>query len=313
METIFPYLHIVSDENVLHVKHLYKYKNLKQFEHDIAKLCKIYKPVNLPDYLTMKKNGDQNFGKSFLLTFDDGFREIYEVVAPLLLKFGVPATFFIVTNFLDNMDLYYGHKKSLLIEHCIFDSNFNQKVLLVLKNNNFFNGSVRNSLKVINYKNKYILDKIANETDYDFDEYLRVNKPYLTSFQVDDLIKKGFAIGGHSLDHPKYSLITIEEQIRQTLGSVKILRDKFLLDYGAFAFPHSDSGVTKKYFDHIFSSGIVDITFGTGGMIRDSVSFNIQRFSAEKPSWPIKTILAKEQLRKLYRMLRGKMIIPRNY
>ena len=53
---------------------------------------------------------------SFLLTFDDGFREIYDIIAPILLDKGIPATFFISSGFLDNRELCYQHKASLLVE-----------------------------------------------------------------------------------------------------------------------------------------------------------------------------------------------------
>ena len=36
------------------------------------------------------------------LTFDDGFRELHDVVAPILLRKGIPATFFVNSAFIDN-------------------------------------------------------------------------------------------------------------------------------------------------------------------------------------------------------------------
>jgi peptidoglycan/xylan/chitin deacetylase (PgdA/CDA1 family) len=40
-------------------------------------------------------------GRAVLLTFDDGYRDNYEVALPLLRAHGVPATFFLTTGFLD--------------------------------------------------------------------------------------------------------------------------------------------------------------------------------------------------------------------
>ena len=96
--------------------------------------------------------------------------------------------------------------------------------------------------------------------------------------QIKGLIKEGFNIGDHSIDHPLYSLLSLRDQLYQTIESVKLIRERFSLYYGAFAFPHSDNNVSKKFFVELYNSGLVDISFGTGGMIKDCVPNNLQRF-----------------------------------
>jgi len=114
---IIPYYHLVSNEDVLHVKHLYSYKNVNQFINDLDFIIKNYVPVTLNDVLDFIKNGRSFPRRSFLLTFDDGFREMYDVVAPILIRKGIPATFFINSGFIDNKELFYQHKASILKEH----------------------------------------------------------------------------------------------------------------------------------------------------------------------------------------------------
>jgi hypothetical protein len=128
------------------------------------------------------------------------------------------------------------------------------------------------------------------------------NKPYLTSKQIKNLILNGFTIGAHSIDHPLYANLTIEEQLRQTMESVQFVKNKFSLNYSVFAFPHSDYGVSKEYFTKINDCSVVDISFGTAGMIEDCVSNNFQRFSLEKPLIPAKNILALQYAKRLWRM-----------
>ena len=62
-------------------------------------------------------NGEKQLsqGKVFL-SFDDGLREVYTIIAPILKERGLPATFFITTDFIDNKKLFYRNKASLLIE-----------------------------------------------------------------------------------------------------------------------------------------------------------------------------------------------------
>ena len=43
---------------------------------------------------------DKNMGGTLSITFDDGYRDNFEVAAPILRKLGLPATFFVTTGFI---------------------------------------------------------------------------------------------------------------------------------------------------------------------------------------------------------------------
>ena len=310
---IIPYYHVVSDGEVLHVKHLYMYKNSKQFKDDVDFLLKNYSPISLFDLLANVKNSFSLPKKALLLTFDDGFREINDVVAPILLEKGIPATFFINSAFIDNKKLCYQHKASVLIENFQKTgfSSVEKKVTEILLNNNVESNDVISGLLSINYQKKDLLEQIARLIDVDFNDYLSRNEPYLTSNQIDKLIKDGFTIGAHSIDHPLYASLPMEDQLYQTIESVKVIKERFCLDYGAFAFPHSDNNVSKRFFVELYNSGLVDVSFGTSGMLIDSFPNNLQRFSMEKPLLPAKRILALQYTRKLFKLLTGRSKIIR--
>src|SRR5207249_2866314 len=102
-----------------------------------------------------------------------------------------------------------------------------------------------------------------------FAEYLSKHRPYLDSEQVNKLIADGFTVGAHSIDHPLYSDIGLAEQIRQTTESVNAIVGKFLLPYSVFAFPFTDRGVTRQFFDEVFGKDIVQLSFGGDSFQRD--------------------------------------------
>lgn len=311
---IIPYYHIVNNDEVLHVKHLYDYKNIDQFISDLDFLIKNYVPVTLNDVLDFIKNDRFLPERSFLLTFDDGFREMYDVVAPILLKKGIPATFFVNSAFLDNKELFYQHKASILAEcfqHKISDK-LTEEVRKLLKNNELDCNDIPSSILSIKYQKKNLLEDVAKIIDIDFNDYLSESQPYLTSDQIESMIKNGFTIGAHSIDHPLYSSLSLRDQLHQTIESVKQIRSRFCLDYGAFAFPHSDHKVTTEFFEELYNSGLVDISFGTSGMINDSYSNNLQRFSLEKPLMPAKRIIALQFARKFIKILTGNSKIIRH-
>lgn len=305
---IILYCHVVNDEDVPHIDHLYKYKGTREFYDDIEFLLKEYSPIGLPDVIDWAKGKIELSPDCFLLTFDDGLREIDDVIAPFLLRKGIPATFFISSAFLDNRELCYQHKASLLVEKIrqgISPETERQLKRILLDMGLSFSTLSEGILK-INYRQKNALDRIAEIVFIDFKGYLKEKQPYLTSNQVNKLIEKGFTIGAHSIDHPHYSALTLGEQLEQTIISTKYIREKFGLDYGAFAFPHNDTNVTSEFFQKVQESKWIDITFGTDGMLDGDSRSHRQRVYIENPLMAARELIAWQYLRKRYRQFRIK-------
>lgn len=304
------YYHLVSDDHSLHIKHLYQHKKVKDLTDDLEFLLKLYTPLKLQDVIAWVKGDEIRLPENcFLLTFDDGFREVHDVIAPILVKEGVPAAVFITSMFLDNMEMNYRNKASLLVEKIqngISSAKEKEIRNIILQHGLSFH-DISQGILNIDYQNREALNKIADVIQFDFGQYLRQTQPYLTSDQIQKLISQGFGIGAHSIDHPYYSELSIEEQVRQTLESVKTIRDKFQLNYGAFAFPHHDRGVSKDFFKRINNSGLVDITFSTGGLSQRGLQTNRQRISLENPLRPAKEIIAWQYARELRNQYRQRM------
>jgi hypothetical protein len=231
-----------------------------------------------------------------------------DVVAPILTKKGIAAIFFLSTPFIDNRALCYQHKASLLLERIrkgiSLGTEKEIKRLFAKMGLSFFRPS--EGILGVDYLRREILDRIAELLMVDFQGYLDEKQPYLTSGQVKKLIDQGFSIGAHSIDHPHYVSLSLEEQLEQTFVSVRQIREKFDLDYGAFAFPHNDDGVSQEFFKEVHASALIDITFGTGGLVNGNLWRHRQRVSLEKPLLPARQIIAWQYVRKLYGKMKGK-------
>jgi peptidoglycan/xylan/chitin deacetylase (PgdA/CDA1 family) len=310
---VLPYYHIVNDEPVLHVKHLYSFRNVQQFKDDLDVFLKHYKAVNLHELLASLNGGRPLPENSFLLTFDDGFRELHDVIAPILLEKGVPATFFLIKSCLDNDDMAHHNKISLLVEHLRHNASDTAKAALLktLSRRGFAGDQCEAMLLRVDYANRDLLSDLAKLLEYDFNVYLRKNKPYLTSDQVHNLKKRGFTLGGHSIDHPLFEKLPLEEQLRQTHESVRFVRTRFNLDYSAFAFPHHDTGVSQRFFEKIYSEGEMNVSFGTSGMLKERCRWHLQRFPMEKTTATAERIIAYNYARSMQKRLLGRHVIVR--
>ena len=268
---IFPFYHIVSDEDCPHVKHLYPIKRTAKFEEELDFLLKYFQPMDLDELIGHIQNQTQPKKPSFFLTFDDGLRECYSVIAPILKRRNIPAAFFLNTGFVANQDLFYRYKISLIID-AMRSSNFVP--------NHRGRSSEEDILKLTRQDSDKIED-LAKEFNVDFKDFLQNEQPYMNWEEIEELKNQGFYFGGHSIDHPLYNQISLEEQLHQTEKSVNETVENLGLDYRIFSFPFTDDGVKKEFFKRVFEEKICDLTFATGRLKSDEFVQNIHRFGLE--------------------------------
>ncbi len=280
---IFPFYHLVDDSNPQFSKNLYTPRKIENFRNDLVILLKYFKPITIERIIEITKTGEKLNGNYFHLSFDDGLSNFYEVVAPILLEKNIPATVFLNTDFIDNKDLFFRYKASLLIEN-YKSSNINIKKQYrnFIKNHlKKKSDNVEDFLINTNYKSREILDLIAKEINYSFQDFLNSEKPYLSIKQIKELEGQGITFGGHSATHPIYSELSLEEQINQTKTCMNWIKDNLKTDYKVFSFPFDDCKVKVDFFKYIEKQKIYDLSFGTSGLNMDEIDFNFQRIWCE--------------------------------
>src|SRR5690606_30080876 len=81
---IFPFYHIVSDEDCPHVYHLYKIKRIKQFEKELNFLQNHYRPIGLEELIAHKYIASTPNIPFVYLILDNGMHVCYTVIDPIL-------------------------------------------------------------------------------------------------------------------------------------------------------------------------------------------------------------------------------------
>ena len=292
---LLPFYHTVAEPPLPHIKHLYHTKTVKEFQKDLEFLLQYFEPIDAETLYHFHTNKTVPKKPVFHLSFDDGLKEIYEIVAPILLEKGVPATFFINSGFADNKALFYRFHASLSIENS--------------QNEGKFTNVLKNEILSCSYKNKDALFQYFSQEEVN--AFLQKEQPYLTTEQIKILNAQGFTIGAHSVDHPYYYEISLEEQLYQTRESLDFISSIVNQKLRLFAFPFTDFKVSKKFFEKI--KPVVDLSFGTAGLKNDEISFNLQRIAAEEKNVKsLESILGKEYLKLLGKFFLGKNRIYRN-
>jgi peptidoglycan/xylan/chitin deacetylase (PgdA/CDA1 family) len=266
-----PFYHVVSNEKLPHILN-YNYRDTIQFEKELDFYLQNFKPVLLNELLSGKCTGE----KIFHLSFDDGLKECAEIIAPILLKKGIPATFFVNPGFVDNQNLFHKYKASLILNHLKISPD--SRIEQLLKKQNLHGGKILKATIL----QENILDEVAVLLGINFADFLTKQKPYLTTRQILNLQSQGFSIGAHSFNHPEFWKISEENQMDEIRRSMNWLVETINPVKKAFAFPFTDSGVSLKVLKTLKNENICDITFGTAGIKFDELESHFQRYPVEQ-------------------------------
>jgi len=298
---VFPFYHTVAEQQPPHLAFVYRVRTPREFEQDLDQLLQVFEPMSLTDYLDDRFK--QSRKRGMLLSFDDGLVGCYRFVAPLLRKKGVPAVFFLNNRFIDNRGLFYRYKTSLLIDRVRKDCKAMERVSEYLK---IKAGQVEESLLMIAYGQRALLDKLALEADLDFSIYLNHSPVYLSSEQVKDLLAWGFDIGGHSSEHMDFVKLSTREMVVQVKESIDDLHNRFGIASRYFSFPFTSDGISRQVINHLLDQQIAELLMGTAGLKRTGRREFIQRIPMEDFRVPATDALKTEYLYYLLKKPLGK-------
>jgi peptidoglycan/xylan/chitin deacetylase (PgdA/CDA1 family) len=311
---IFPFYHLIAEKTPSFIKHLYNCLTPLQFVSDLEFLLKNYAPASVDDlknYIGNEKKSDKPL---FFLSFDDGLKECFEVIYPILKEKGIPAAFFINTGFVDNMSMFYRFKTSLIVDKIWNEptDGFFKEVAGYLNICTPNRKTLEDKVLSLDYSDSDTINHVGKMLEIDFEEVLKREKPYMTLDQVKELGENGFIIGSHSIDHPVFSALKEQAQIEQFEKSMHFISANFNPEINAFAFPFTDDGISASFMDYMNNSGKVDVTFGTAGIKHDSSPVHIQRIPMEVENGSgANRIIGTEYAYYLLKSLFGRNIIKR--
>jgi len=310
---ILPFYHSISDQPLPHLKQVLKIRNSETFGQDLDFLLTHYEPVDARQLLD-GVNGKRALSRPhFHLTFDDGLKECITVIAPILKRKGIPATFFINTGFIGNKELFFRYKASLLADKTPTLSPLQEKEIhQIMDARQLPPGNTHKRLLSVAYAQKDILEDIAGIMEIDFKGYATKQEVYMSHEDIETLQKSGFTIGSHGIDHPLFRTVSEKEQQRQVRSSMEFLKENFAVSPLLFSFPFSDEGVSADFFNHLYlPEGMTELSFGISGLKKETFPFHLHRISMETGSDSARHILYGEYLWYISKSVFGKNTIRR--
>ena len=268
-----------------------RYPNIKgldieKFKKQIKFFKENYNFVRIEDLIEYYKNPKEKElpNKAILLTFDDGYKDHYTYVLPILLENNIQGSFYIPTKCFQDKKVLDVNKIHFILESCIGEE---EKILKEIEDYLEKNKDSRVSLSYNDYFKEYAVDSRFDKKEVIFiKRMLQVVLPedyreklvdilfkkyvctigdkiiserafweelYLTPEQIRMMEKLGMHIGFHSHDHVWLNSLSKEEQEFQIKSSINYFKEigikteKMTLSYPYGGYNEESVELIKKY------------------------------------------------------------------
>lgn len=174
---------------------------------------------------------------SVVLTFDDVYWDSYDIILPILLQKGLPATFFVVTDFIEGKRPLWDRALLNVLSQKNLDSEISFKKMKWRQrwgeSRLSFALRVFKSMKFETAEDRYaLLDALGYEK--------RLGEPSVTWDQIRTMIQKGMEIGSHSQSHGSLSKLSAPDLEREIEGSKRIIEERTETPCDYFSFPYGN-------------------------------------------------------------------------
>lgn len=234
---------------------------VKNFIFQLDYIMGNYTVISLEEYVDFLVSDKRIPNNSCILTFDDGLKDHYHDVFPILKSKGFSACFFPVTQPLTEFVVPCVHKVHFLLAKLgpkVFTGEFNQ----ILKNEFpnlvevfFISDETKKNRKYrwdkpLTANLKYNIAtmplrekvKVLNQifTKYFDNEKLFCKELYLSFGEMKEMQEGGMSFGGHTHTHPVLSCLTQKEQDAELKMSKSILEENLGIKIEFFAYPYGN-------------------------------------------------------------------------
>lgn len=289
------FFHVVSDSAPPHIRHLYPVVPVASFKSALNALKEICTFITYDQLHEHIEHGIPLPKNAVHLSFDDGFVECYNVVRPILLEAGIPCTFFLTIDWIDNLKLYFRHLISLCVEQ--FEKlSVEQQSNLVNEINRELDMSLKKPaefktwIMAFRKPDDRVLQVVVRKLGIDTVSFLTDTQPYLTSGQISEMYSDGFTIGAHGLSHRKLGFVPSEDVTKEIVESCQAVVDLTGQTVVPFSFPQSAGNVNRPQLEDIRRCNpFIGYLFDTKDLHQDE-SFIINRVWAERPLTPARIL-----------------------
>ncbi len=231
------------------------------FESHLNYLTKHYEIISLDELIEYRFNSRPVPPRSAAITIDDGYRDFYDVAFPVLKKFNVPATFYVVTSFVDGKNWIWTDKARYIlgntsVERCEFmvGAKKIESRLSDIESRLVVAGSINSELKKMADEEKdSMLLELASQMNVTIPGLPSDDFKALGWDEARTMLNHKIDIGSHTANHPILTNVS-EDVLEMELRISKLtLEEKLQQESVHFCYPNGN--VSKRERDAAENAG----------------------------------------------------------
>jgi peptidoglycan/xylan/chitin deacetylase (PgdA/CDA1 family) len=226
------------------------------WKRQCAHIRKHYNPISMTKALEYLRSGEPFPPNSLVVTVDDGYRDFFLRAYPVLRAWQIPATVYVVTDFLDGKDWLWVDK----VEHAILNTR-----LRSLELDPAPGGSARFSLESAEQRRSAVdnvwallktepqrmrlqgIEKLLGQLKVALQERPPAEREPLRWDEVRKMAADGIEFGAHTLTHPILPRIEDSDELfREVQGSKAALERELQTAIVHFCYPNGDWDARTK-------------------------------------------------------------------
>lgn len=258
----------------------------ERFEEQIAYMARRYHCISAANLLENLARG-RNDPYSVVVTFDDGFASNLHVALPILQRYQVPATFFIISGMLESNGFMWPDRLACIIGGAELQESHFEGVTLMLRDATEKGAAYRSLVKVckalpVDERNLYLeqlaqclrVDEAAFPQQPWWDDYRIMSGAEVRLLSQSPLVE----IGAHTMTHPVLSR-TDTAHARQEITESRQALEKLLGKVRYFAYPYGGSDDYTALHRQMCIDAGYEAAFSAkmGAVIRNTDRFEIPR------------------------------------
>jgi peptidoglycan/xylan/chitin deacetylase (PgdA/CDA1 family) len=255
----------------------------------LARCAEVINPCDVPAAMSAGR------GRRVLITFDDGYRDNYELAFPLLRRHGLSATFFLTTGFLDDRCASWWDEIAWMVNRagvqasCAEGRSSNSEPTM---NDNL--PSVASLLPagvswtvseraatidalIARYKmlsdgeGERFLEQLAAAIGCERCDVSDAEGVWMTWEMAREMHAAGMTIGGHTVSHPLLARLPVERQREEIAVCARRLREEIGVEMRWFAYPVGSRDTFTRATQDVLRDCGVELAFSYyGGFARPS-------------------------------------------
>lgn len=210
------------------------------FERQVAYLSQSYRVVSLTQ-LSEELSASADVPPTLAVTFDDGYQDVYTYAFPILRKYAIPATIYLIGQAMrDGTVPWYDRVFAALVQcpEQKITLRLNQSVVFELDSHG---SRLAAAWQIVCYL-RSVPDAERRRWCHDFDAIMSVREEILKNrmlswAQVCEMQAQGISFGAHTMTHPSVAQLSSGDLRAELLESKLLLESRLGSVVNHFAFP----------------------------------------------------------------------------